>query len=309
MTMVDQASKQRIKFAYKYSGWKFEGGDVSSLKARADKVSPAEYDSEMEGEIFCPACFTNLIRSPKTKSYFSNGRDAYFAHMSKYKIVKCDLRAKRAEGKRFDTIEEAQKAIDNEDLVIISGFLQDVPDIENVPNNEYDETPVEDLNGEMSNVPIGRHNKQSFVLPSRITTVAGICRNFDNNLYKYYHFPSFRNAVRLIDLLIDVRDILEVDDKPKLYFGVIVRSYNTVSFPKDNHLRMTELESNSAIKDFYLKATQGIAGRKGIDNNSNNRIVIMYGKVTDNGIGLCIERPGWGEFALLPDQYRDYLII
>jgi hypothetical protein len=174
---------QRIKFAYKLEGWSYETGSQFELRRAGGKILPSEYTQDMEGKIFCPACFTNLTRNPKEADYFSNGRSAHFAHLRTYKHVKCDLRVKRSEGKKFDTYEEAQKAIDDENLVIIYGFLQEKPQGQQDPAGVYDETPIEDINGPVSEVPIARHSGESFSLPSKITTVAGICRNFDENLY------------------------------------------------------------------------------------------------------------------------------
>jgi hypothetical protein len=305
--MTKAGSNQRIKFAYRLNGWTYEDGNKNSLRDQADKVLPSEYTAEMEGEIFCPGCYTNLIRVPKDKEHFSNGRDAYFAHMGKYKEIKCDLRTKRPEGKRYDSYEEAQKAIDDENLVIISGFLQEKPERPNDPAGEYDETPVEDQNGPQSEVPISRHNGESFALPSKITTVAGICRGFDNNLYKYYHLPGRKHAVRLDDLLKNIQDVVEEDEKPKFYFGEIKRSFSAAKNPEPYNIRMTELISNADIADFYLKSSEDISQRKGIHNDSVGKIVIMYGKVTENGIGLSIERLKWGEFSLLPQQYNNLL--
>lgn len=306
--MLNEESNQRIKFAYKLEGWSFEDGNQDALKRDADKILPSEYLAEMERTIFCPACFTNLIRVPKHKEHFSNGRDAYFAHLGKYKEIDCDLRTKRTEGKRYDSYEEAQKAIDNENLVIISSFLQEKPESPENPAGEYDETPVEDQNGPATEVPIARHNGESFVLPSKISTVAGICRNFDENLYKHYHLPGRKNAVRLIDLLQNIADVTEEDDSPKLYYGLIKRSFSAARNPQPHNIRMTELVNHPSVYDFYLKVSEEISIRKGINEQSVGRVVLMYGKITENGIGLAIERLKWGEFALLPMQYNQLLI-
>ena len=305
--MKKEETNQRIKFAYRLNGWTFESSNENTLKSKADKVLPSEYMAEMEGEIFCHACYTNLTRVPKNKDHFSNGRDAYFAHMSKYKDIKCDLRTKRPEGKRYDSYEEAQKAVDDENLVIISEFLQEKPERLNDIAGEYDETPVEDQNGPKSEVSISRHNGDSFVLPSRITTVAGICRGFDNNLYKYYHLPGRSNPIRLLDLLNNIQDVVEENETPKFYYGVIKNSASAAENPQPYNIRMTELISNTAITDFYLKASEEICDRKGISNNSVGRILIMYGSITESGIGLSIEKLKWGEFSLLPKQYNSLL--
>jgi len=305
--MAKYEPNQRIKFAYKLEGWSYERGSQSELKRAGEKVLPSEYTHDMEGGIFCPGCFTNLIRVPKEADYFSNGRDAYFAHLRKYKQVKCDLRVKRSEGKKFDTYEEAQKAIDDENLVIVSGFMQEKPQGQQDPAGVYDETPVEDMNGPVSEVPIARHAGESFSLPSKITTIAGICRNFDENLYKYFILPGRQNAVRLIDLLKDVREVIEVDSTRRMYFGKIIRSYTPVNNPASHNTRMTELVGAPSVRDFYLKEEHGISSSKGINDKTDERYVLMWGEVGTNGVGLCIEGLSWGEFALLPAQYN-YLL-
>lgn len=301
--------KQRIKFAYFLDGWSYENNDQSVLKKNAEKVLHSEYIPAMEGSIFCPTCFTNLIRVPKRRDHFSNGRDAYFAHIKKYQAVKCSLRVKRAEGKRYENYEEAQKAIDDENLVIVTGFLERRPERPEHEAGEYDETPVEDQNGQLTEVPLGRHNGESFNLPSKITTVAGICRNFDVNLYKYYYFPNQKIAIQLIDLLHSIEQVTEEGELPRLYYGLIKSVYDPAKNPKPHNIRMTELVCNKSVKDFNLKTTLEVALQKGITQDAVGRIVIMYGTVTTSGIGLSIENLNWGEFALLPRQYSNLLIM
>jgi hypothetical protein len=144
-------------------------------------------------------------------------------------------------------------------------------------------------------------------LPSKITTVAGICRNFDENLYKYYHLPERQNAVRLIDLLHNVENITEEDPIPRFYYGLIKKIYSPANNPKPHNIRMTELVCNPSVRDFLLKPTIELAQQKGITQSAIGRIVIMYGSVTVSGIGLSIENLHWGEFALLPRQYHNLL--
>lgn len=304
--MAAREANRRIKFAYHFKGWNYEGGDRSLLRKNSAKISPSEFTSDMEGEIFCPGCYTNLNRVPKEKDHFSNGREAYFAHLSAHKIVHCGLRSTKPEGKRYDTYEDAQQAIDDENLVIVSGFLKDRPEIQADKGGEYDETLVEGTEGLISQVPISRHNGESFKLPSKITTVMGICRKFDENLYKYYYFPGQTHAVRLIDLLHDVRLVTSEDENPKLYYGIIKNSFN--AGPTSKNIRMTGLACNPGVKDFYFKAVDMEAQEKGIHDDTKDRILIMYGVVTTSGIGLSFERLGWGEYALLPDKYNNFLL-
>ena len=302
-----EESNRRIKYAYHLKGWSYETGNKDLLKEKSAKVISSEYTPEMDGNLFCPVCCTNLNRVPKDKDYFSNGRDAYFSHISTYKDIKCDLRSTKPEGKRYKSFEEAKKAIDDENLVIVSGFIKDKPELSEYNESEYDETPVEDLDGATSDVPIGRHNGESFKLPSKITTLAGICRNFDENIYKYYYFPDQKNAIRLLDILKNIESVEDEDDSPRLYYGIIKRSYTFVPNPKPTNIRMTELKCHENIHDFYLKDEDSVSRKKGIKDNCQERIVLVYGKVTKSGIGLCIKNLGWGEYALLPEKYNKCL--
>lgn len=296
---------RRIKFSFFLPGWEYGKASKELLKDKSEKITPSEYRSEMDGSIFCPICCTNLNRIPKDKDHFSNGRGAHFAHIKKFSYIECDLRSKKPEGKRYDTFEEAQKAIDDENLVIVSGFIKDRPPLSENLENEYNETPVEDMKGPASDIPISRHNGESFKLPSRIKTVLGICRKFDENIYKYYYLPENQYAIRLVDLLRDVRNVIEQDNIPKLYYGKIKRSFNAGKTP--NNIRMTELQCNPKIKDFYFKNADRTSQEKGINDLTSERILIIYGTVTESGIGLCIENVGWGEFALLPEKYNALL--
>jgi len=306
--MSGSDSKRRIRYALHLIGWSFENGSKNKLNTDALKVEPSEYQKSMEGNIFCPVCFTNLNRVPKDKDHFSNGREAYFGHLPAYKKIDCDLRSEKPEGKRYNSYEEAQKAIDDENLVIVSGFITEKPELPEEPTGEYDETPVEDVAGPISNTPISRHNGESFKLPSKITTVAGICRKFDINLYKYFFFSNQKHAIRLLDLLHSVMDINEEDDIPKLYYGRILSTKHLGEYQRPDNIRMTYLKNNqSGVQDFCLKLKDKYQKSHGITDSSVGRILVVYGKVSDNGTGLCFKGLGWGEFALLPQKYENLL--
>ena len=306
--MNDSESNRRIKFAYHLAGWSYEKDDKSYLRKTAEKVVPSDFRLEMDGEIFCPGCFTNLNRIPKEKDHFKNGREAYFSHHRRYTDIVCDLKSTKPEGKRYDSFEEAQKAIDDENLVIVTGFIKEKPELVVARNPEYDETPVEDMAGPIANVPIARHNGESFKLPSRITTINGICRNFDENLYKYYHFPHQSNAIRLIDLLHNIEEISEETYRSKLYYGRIISTKHLGEHKRPDNIRMTYLSnSQQGVADFCLKLSHEEQKSHGIGDKSGGRVVIVYGVVKANGVGLCFDKLGWGEFALLPEKYNELL--
>jgi len=287
--MSDSESNRRIKFAYHLSGWSFEDGNKSNLKKTAEKIIPSDFRIEMDGDIFCPGCFTNLNRIPKEKDHFKNGREAYFSHHPRYIDIICDLKSTKPEGKRYESFEEAQKAIDDENLVIVSGFLKEKPEIVIDGNLEYDETPVEDMAGSLANVPIARHNGESFKLPSKVTTINGICRNFDENLYKYYFFPNQSNAIRLIDLLHNIENVSEETKNPRLYYGRVISTTHLGEHKRPDNIRMTYLSnSQPGVADFCLKLCHHEQESHGIGDKSVGRIIIVYGIVKESGVGCAL---------------------
>nr|WP_314901147.1 hypothetical protein [uncultured Deefgea sp.] len=196
----------RIKHALFLKGWSFSDGDKVKLKKEARPVLVSEYSSEMKGYIFCPECSANLFRSPESKDFSVSGKSAFFAH-SRGIDSDCGLRTKKAEGKLYLTEEDAKKSIKNEELVVLQGFITKRPVSPDLSPDEYDQTAVEDVDGEVTEVPIGRHRGDTFTLPSKVKTVRGICNNFADNYIKYYVMPNHSHAVQLQDLLIDVNAV------------------------------------------------------------------------------------------------------
>lgn len=302
-------SVNRIKVALYLDSWDFESGDQAFLSRNARRISAEEFDISMKTKIFCPICFTPLSRNPLTKAISKNKRKAFFQHLGSYKKVECRLRVPKPEGKLYSTEEEASKAIENEQLAIIHGFKQNAPESHDTQAEDYDQTAIEDDDGPISEIPISRHKGKTLKLPTKITTIVGICRNFKSNFYKYFYMPEATSAIPLKDLLHNIKDIKDVDDVPKLYFGVIKNSY-ALGEKEDTNYRMTELQftRTSEYKDFHLKDLNGNQKKHGIDDCSKRRIVVFWGKITLNGIGLCVEKLAWGEYGLLPEKYNSILL-
>lgn len=296
----------RIKFALYLKGWVFQGGDKAQLKKNSENILIDMYTPQMKGFIFCPECSANLFRSPEDKKFSSNGRAAYFAH-SRGTKTDCGLRTKRAEGKKYLTEEDAKRAIQNEELVIVEGFIKEKPIAPNKAPTEYDASQIEETDGPTANVPIGRHKGDAFKLPSKFKTIRGICNKFDENITRYFYMTNGKHAIQLQDLLKNIEAVTEEDETPRIYYGQIIRSTNAGKTPQN--IRMTKLKHRRTPKyaDFYLKLTDEKQQEKGIDDNSIGRVVLMYGKITTSGTGLCIEDIGWGEFALLPQKYERLL--
>lgn len=205
---------KNTKTALYLKNWEYDLENISMLKSLAQKILPSEFELEMKDFIFCPLCYTPITRNPLTKDTTSNGRQATFRHLPKYRDIKCSLRTLSSSGQSYDTEEEAKQAIDNGDLVIIHGFLQTLErNRDGGESNEY-HPDIEDIDGPLSSVPISRHKGETFELPSQITTVRGICRNFSTNYYKYYFMPSSNQPTRLCDLIHDIRDVTKENNIP-----------------------------------------------------------------------------------------------
>ena len=167
---------------------------------------------------------------------------------------------------------------------------------------------VEDIDGDLAEVPIRRHNGDKIKLPSRITTVRGLCRTFDKNYYKYYFLPGAQYPQLLRDALKDVSKVLEINNKPRLYFGRI-KHVRVMGQGNSTNIQLTRLEydADSVYQDFTLKMTVQDSREHGITEATIGRIVMMYGAVSKSGSGLAISDLGWGEFALLPAKYDSVL--
>lgn len=304
---MDEPNK--IKFALYLKAWEYGKGKKPYLRDNALKIAPLEFIPEMKGHIFCPECCAPLFRSPEDKDYATNGRRAFFAH-SRGIQTDCSLRVKQAEGKRYENEEEAKKAIEDGELVIVQSFIHEKPEPPQINGPlVYDKEPNEDKNGPLAQAPIGRHNGEEFKLPSKITTIRGLCRSFDNNLNKYFLLPGQRAALTLREQLTPVSDVKATCDVPRLYIGRIKSSANFGPNPWNLRLTFLNFQNDSEFKDFCLKATDAVSKEHGIDDESKGRVALAYGKVTESGMGLCIANLGWGEFALLSNKYEHLLEI
>lgn len=300
-------NNNRIKFAYFLPTWRFETGSKTDLRANAKAILTSEYQNEMKGEIFCPECCVELFISPSDGKNDANGRPAYFAHSRKRRLP-CGLRVKKREGLNFVDEEEAKQAIDDGLLVVVKEFMKERPVAPKLPGHEYNGPVVEDIDGELAEIPIPRHNGGKVNVPSQITTVRGLSRTFDKNYHKYYFLPGAQYAQLLSDALTDASKVDGVNEVPKLYYGRITESY-AMGEGRPWNVQMTKIEYNSAngYKDFYLKMSVQDSVEHGIDKTAVGRVLLMYGPIVQSGIGLAITDLGWGEFALLPAKYDGVL--
>lgn len=299
------AQQNRISHAWWLTGWDFEARDTAALTKNGEAIPPEDYTPDMKGNIFCPGCFMPLFRSPAEKARFANQSIARYNHYPSYSNVECELRSPKAEALKFASEELARQAIDNGKLTVVHEFRAMAPEVVPGMAREGGVTYLDDVDGPIANYAVSRYKGESFTLPTKISSVASICRRFDINLFKYYLFPQRTSALMLTNELVDLKSVTVPDNIPRLYFAKIVRSERMGK--SDQNLRMTYFACHAEVRDFCLKATIAEQREKGIDDGVVQRIVLIWGTVTESGIGLCINRPKWGEFALLPEQYERLL--
>lgn len=290
-------AKALIDYALHLRNWKFEGGDSARLEREAEKVYARDFDVGMLNHVFCPNCFTPITRRPLERDRSRDNKVAYYAHIPRYLHVPCVRRTPPAQGELFTNEEIARAAIVRGDLVVFSGF-SDEPQTANAVALPYAQGRVEDPEGPETPVAITRHVGDEFYVPGRHRKVMSICRNFDQNLEKYYQFPGQQQPSKLSSQLHDVLDVGGEDEECRLYFGEIrrvnVHTYKTVVW----------LRSGGRIKDFALPSSREQHRKRGITQDSEGSFVLFWGQVRGYGIGYCVE-VGWGEYAILPQKYTE----
>lgn len=300
-----QEGSHRIPYARYLKDWTYGKDAAERLKADGERIEPSEYRSEMENKIFCPECTTPLSRAPKNADIFTNSRTAHFRHKPAHRLVPCALRTLRGAGLNYSSEEEMRQAVQNSDLAIISGWQNMPPDQaidETDADAVFDQTQIIDPDGPPTEVPLGRHTGERFLLPSKLSTVLAICRNFDKNLNRAFFFPDSQYPVRLTDKLFD---IALVNDEPPtqshLFFGRI-RTLSHLSF-RD---KFTLVSDEGVQVKMYAWPTHN--DRKHITRTAEGRVLLFYGELyrENDGILAC-KVDDWGAYSLLPEKYEHCL--
>ena len=301
---------RRIAYAYYDPRWDKLTMPIVALSRT--EVEPLEYEEEMKGHLHCPSCYEPLLRVPgdPAVAVMANGADALFRHFPDEDAPYCRLRSGIMVGKKYDSEAEAAKAVEDGDLIIISGCKQERPqNTARQQDEEYGE-PVapefESEDGPSVNVPASRHEGQTFNLPSKITSVQSLCANFRQNYYRDIHVVVGENVHQyvLAECLKDASEINDEDDFPRFYFGEIVRIDR---FENKSHvfLRHPRLVGNV---DFRISASNGDLDARGItQSNALRRILLFFGKIDPCGAGYWSKDKAWGEVGILPVKYENFL--
>lgn len=295
----------RIPYALYLASWVYGEGSVTVLEDNAEQIFPSEYRPEMSGRVFCPECKTPLSRAPRDTDVFTNSRTAHFRHRPAYRNVPCGLRTKRGAGLSYTSEEELRRAVQNSDLVIVGGWQKNPPD-HDVDETDADaifqKTQIVDPDGPSTEVPLGRHTGQRFFLPSKLSTVLAICRNFDKNLTRGFFFPDSQYASRLIDRLYDIALISEsLPERSQLFFGRI-RGVQRLS-KRDKFTLISDED-----KEVKVYTWPSDNDRKRILGRAEGRILLFFGKVYhESGSVIACKIDDWGAYSLLPEKYERFL--
>lgn len=300
-----EESNHRIAYAlHMKNKWVYGRDYKEVLEQKGIPVTPEEFEPSMKGMIFCPVCTTPLSRSPDIASVTTNSRTAHFKHKPTYSKIPCRLKTKKKEGLSYKNEEEASKAVEDETLVVVFDWMTNPPseDDDLDENGEFNQTAIEDEDGPETEVAIARHRGKEFKLPSKISSVTALCKDFDKNLHRGYHFPDSKYPMLLSDLLFDTdRITVDTDKRKRLFFGKIV-GYRRLS--KRNIIYIESKE----FGEFKIYTWPAFDERKHIDGKSAGRYLLFHSSLAWEGsIPRCFV-DSWGQYSLLPKKYEKYLM-
>lgn len=285
--------------------WKYNEHPLSLLLSSSQEVSPEEYDQSMIGKLYCPECKTPISRSPKKISITSNNRTAHFRHLPSYSHVDCSLRTSKPKGNNFVNEELVERAQEDAESVRIEGWEEEPPvksELDGV--GDFNQTYIEDSEGDLTEEAIGRHSGEDFSVPTRLRTVRALCNNFDANLNRGYILPNSTYSGLLKDLLFDVRRVNE-ETQPgeKLFFGRVN------DFRPLDHRNVIELIIRREPKlVFWLYTHPENDERKNIDIGIRQRYILFHSDFhfKNSGVVEC-RLSKWGQYSILPNDYIDVL--
>ncbi|MGG7249046.1 hypothetical protein ACQ7B5_14070, partial [Escherichia coli] len=100
-------------------------------------------------------------------------------------------------------------------------------------------------------------------------------------------------------------DIEKGSTEPSFYFGEF---WKIQRFSGHSNVWL-KIKQGAPFKDFRIRITNDTADGRGFFNEKNlGRLVIFYSKVNAVGMGYMTPQLGWGEVALLPAKYDEFLI-
>jgi hypothetical protein len=303
-----EEKRHRIAYAFYSDDWKYGVDDKDKLEEVSIPIVPEEFSSEMKGKIFCPLCATPLSRSPSRESVTKNNITAHFKHGDKQKYlesIRCGWRTPSSQGYIYGNEEEARRAVENKDLTIVHDWAEFPPTTSNDIDDEgeYNRTAIEDMQGPETELAIGRHRGEKFKVPSRISSIMAVCREFPLNLRKGFYFPNSPYPMMLSDQLYSANSLsATLPQKETLFFGEI-EAYGRLTYRNVIYLKST----NKVEVKIYTKPDYD--ERKGISGEAKSRFLLfsanLYNEGSEDIVACKVLK--WGAYSLLPKKYEKYL--
>lgn len=293
-------SNHRIPFGYFSTTFQFQTHSLKDLPKMSEEVTPEEYERNMKDNIYCPSCSVPLLKIPNEDSVTTSGMSSHFRHKPGYKEdVPCNLRTNTPAGKRYANEESVRQAIEDGALAIIGAWAESPPELDKKSNAaEFHKAQIEDQEGEEVDIPLGRHDGQTFKVPSLISSVYALCSNFTENLTKYFFFPKSQFPVLLRDVLVDAEKADEnYFSKELLYYGKIKK------FTRLSSRNVIRLE-NENFDEFNVFTYPEHDERRHIDKKSIGKILLVHGALKEYGNEPRIMVELWGQYSLLPEKYE-----
>jgi len=302
---------RRIAYAYFDPKWIKGQHPLPALKRYT--VEPLAYSLHMKGFLYCPSCYEHLTRVPADpeKEMTANEVAAYYKHLKDEDAPECSLRCGAIQYKKYSSQEAAKKAVEDEELIVISGFLQSRPENNHRLNIDENQVPLnshfEREDGKEVSLPISRHNGESFKVPSQITSVQSLCANFIHNYYREVYLLGIDGKAkryRFCDSLKEINDLTEEQCESDFLFGNV---YKVEVFSGHSNIWL-KINRGASYRDFRIRITNDTAEGRGFLNASNiGRVAIFYSSFERAGLGFITPELGWGEVALLPEKYGEFL--
>jgi len=308
----------KIKEAVHIINWN-SGDSIADFNSRKRVIPVLRFTVEMRNNIFCPVCRGRLKRTPLKGDTSGRGYAAYYAHVGQKNYIDCPLHTKTVNTGEYKKKQRQKNRLRSE-VVTIDAFRQSKPVTEpNLITTKYQKTETNEQDIDSSEHMLNAQAISSSDISS-ISSIESICKDFDKNLEQLYLLPNKFEPEILRDMLLDIREVKNVDNTPRLYFGIIEKTdfwiskkvrFLKLEYP---HNSRTTMQNEPHRSDFPDMALLGHITADNPDRFTDpeveGRIVIVYGKITTGdglGVGLGIPELKWGEWSLLPKKY-EYLL-
>lgn len=278
------------------------GEDKAKLIGMAMPIIPEEYTTDMQGDLYCPSCTLYLDRIPSDTDITTSSREAYFRHRRGYSDVECSLRTQTGKGKKYSDEESTKRAIENGDLAIISDWMENPPEEwDETETGEFSDAQIIDEDGEEIEIPKAVHDGENFSVPSKITSVYSLCKNFPLNISKYYYFPNSQSPIMLRDAINSAsKTKIEDCDSDYLYYGRIM---NVIPLDARNLIKIENKEYGS----IHLYTMPEHDKKRRISKDSIGKTIMFHSQIIPNERGPRAMILKWGQYALLPSKYDRFM--